>query len=307
MNLKQLRNFVAVAEYKSISEAALRLSMVQPALSRYITQLEKELNTSLFHRHGRGVSLTEAGKKLLIHSEAVLEHIEQARQEILELDQTPRDTTIIGVPPSVGSLLTVPLAIQFRKQFPEAHLKIEQAYSGVVIEWLASGQIDAAVLYKNPHTNNIKGDKLEDEELYLIAPKENRVIRGPEVEAAYLGDVPLVLPPNPHGLRLLLDQKSQQDNFQLNIVMEVSGLEATKALVREAGLYTVLPYAPVHRDVQAGELAVARIIKPEMSRTMLLTTSTRKPLSKTTRAVVKLIRELVPELYRSGQWKHGPL
>jgi len=306
MNLKQLRNFVAVAEYKSISEAALRLSMVQPAVSRYISQLEKELNTSLFHRHGRGVSLTEAGKKLLIHSKAVLEHINQAQQEILELDQTPRDTTIIGVPPSIGSLLTVPLAIHFQQRFPEAHLKIEQAYSGVVMEWLASGQVDAGVLYKNPQTSNIKGDRLEDEDLYLIAPKDSPVVRGPEVMAAYLSDVPLVLPPNPHGLRLLLDQKSQQGNFQLNIIMEVSGLEATKALVREAGLYTVLPYAPVHRDVQAGELAVARIIKPDMSRTMLLTTTTRNPLSKTTRAVVKLIRELVPELYRKGEWKRGP-
>jgi len=207
MNLKQLRNFVAVAEYKSISEAALRLSMVQPAVSRYISQLEKELNTSLFHRHGRGVSLTEAGKKLLIHSKAVLEHINQAQQEILELDQTPRDTTIIGVPPSIGSLLTVPLAIHFQQRFPEAHLKIEQAYSGVVMEWLASGQVDAGVLYKNPQTSNIKGDRLENEDLYLIAPKDSPVVRGPEVMAAYLSDVPLVLPPNPHGLRLLLDQK----------------------------------------------------------------------------------------------------
>ncbi|MDB5575958.1 MAG: ligR, partial [Bradyrhizobium sp.] len=73
MNLKQLEYFVHVAELGSFSKAAVVLDIAQPALSRQVRSLETELRQQLFLRNGRGVALTDAGKRLFDHSVAVLQ------------------------------------------------------------------------------------------------------------------------------------------------------------------------------------------------------------------------------------------
>ena len=82
MNLKQLEYFVQVAELGSFSKAALVLDIAQPALSRQVRSLETELRQQLFLRNGRGVALTDAGKRLFDHSVAVLQLVEQDRDAV---------------------------------------------------------------------------------------------------------------------------------------------------------------------------------------------------------------------------------
>lgn len=306
MNLKHLRYFVAVAEHQSISQAAVYLAIAQSALSRQISQLEQDLGVRLLHRHGRGVSLTMAGESFLQHSREILRHMQQAQQDLEALKTTPRDTVVIGFPPTVAQVLSVPLAIKFQQRFPQARLRIEEAYSGSVLEWLATGKVDVAVLYEGPHSKTIPGDKLINEQLYLIGPANSELKNMSEVRAGRLSELPLVLPNHPHGLRLAIEQKSRQSHFQLQVVMEISGLEITKSLVKTSNMYTVLPYAAVHREVSSGELTAAKIVKPVISRSLLLTSSTRKPLSQTTREAIKLVRELVADLDRKGHWLHEP-
>src|SRR6478736_9639842 len=72
LDLRPLYYFVQVAELGSFSRAAAALSMGQPIVSRFIRRLEDELQVQLFHRHGRGVQLTEAGDRLLEHGKAIL-------------------------------------------------------------------------------------------------------------------------------------------------------------------------------------------------------------------------------------------
>ena len=79
MNLKQLEYFVQVAEIGSFSKAAVVLDIAQPALSRHVRSLETDLKTYLFTRNGRGVTLTEPGKRLFDHSVAILRLVRQAR------------------------------------------------------------------------------------------------------------------------------------------------------------------------------------------------------------------------------------
>lgn len=307
MNIKQLSYFNTVAEHQSISHAAIQLGIAQSALSRHIGQLETSLGIRLLHRHGRGVSLTTAGEKLLRHSQAALKQLEQAQQEIQALKETPEDSTVIAFPPTVAQLLAVPLALKFQQQFSHSRLRIEEAYSGLVLEWLAAGKVDVAVVYRGPNSMSILGDELMEEQLYLVGPASCGLNQAANVNADQLGTLPLVLPNHPHGLRLLLEQKSRQGKFTLNVAMEINGLEATKALVQSTNMYTVLPYAAVHKEVVGGLLAASKIVKPGISRSLIIASSTRHPLSATSRAVVKMIRELVTDLSLAGHWLHAPL
>ena len=105
-DLRQLQLFTAVAEFGSLSRAAVALSVSQPVISRQIKALEEELGVELLYRNGRGIVLTEAGKLLENYASAILEQASRATTEIAALRSNPRGTIVIGMPPSVGNWLT---------------------------------------------------------------------------------------------------------------------------------------------------------------------------------------------------------
>src|SRR4051794_19601907 len=106
MDLKQLRYFVAIADYGSLTKAATHLRIAQPALSLQISNLEKELHSQLLNRSPRGVTLTESGRILYRHSRLILRQLEQARKEIQVGVVAASGLVAIGLPTTV----TAPLA-----------------------------------------------------------------------------------------------------------------------------------------------------------------------------------------------------
>src|SRR4249920_478894 len=124
MELKQIATFVQVAELGSFTRAATVLRVAQPALSRQVRSLEVELRQLLFDRNGRGVTLTEAGKRLLAHGRGILQQVERARQDLEDQRGAASGRLAIGLPPSVSRTLTGPLVESFRARLPKATLTI---------------------------------------------------------------------------------------------------------------------------------------------------------------------------------------
>ena len=88
MDLKQLEYFVHVAEFGSFTLSSRFLRVAQPALSRQVRALEVELRQTLFQRNGRGVTLTEPGKRLLEHARGILQQVERARHDLEQQRET---------------------------------------------------------------------------------------------------------------------------------------------------------------------------------------------------------------------------
>src|SRR5690242_8888512 len=103
MELKQLEYFVRVAELGGITKAAASLSTSQPSLSKHIRLLEVELHQNLFHRNGRGVSLTNEGEVLLSYAKGAIEQIERARQELTDVKESPSGKVSVGSTGSAGA------------------------------------------------------------------------------------------------------------------------------------------------------------------------------------------------------------
>ena len=122
MDLKQIEYFVHVAELGSFTRAATVLRVAQPALSRQVRSLEVELRQPLFDRNGRGVTLTEAGKRLLAHGRGILQQVERARQDLEDQRGAATGHVAVALPPSLSRALTGPLVELFRKRFPRATL-----------------------------------------------------------------------------------------------------------------------------------------------------------------------------------------
>jgi LysR family nitrogen assimilation transcriptional regulator len=120
LDLKQMRAFVHVADQRSFSRAASVLRTTQPSLSRHIRQLEEELGTKLFHRHGHGVVPTNAGAVLFERCKRILSDVEDLRGEMGR--QRPRPgitgTATLGVPAPMAWRFADPFLGRFGQQFP---------------------------------------------------------------------------------------------------------------------------------------------------------------------------------------------
>ncbi len=170
MDLKQLEYFRHVAELGSFTRAAAFLSVVQPALSRQVRQLEAELGQNLFERNGRGVVLTDAGSRLLEHARGILTQIGRARQELEDQRNGDSGHVALGLPPSLGSSVTVPLVKAFEKLLPNARLATVEGLSAYILEWLSLGRVDCALVYNATASATVDVQPLLEDQLFLIAP-----------------------------------------------------------------------------------------------------------------------------------------
>lgn len=303
LDLKQLSYFVHVAEMGSFSKAAAALSVAQPALSRQVRNLEEQLGTALFFRNGRGVSLTDSGDIFFRRIKVILDDLDRARQEIRELSGMPSGTVVLGTPPTVSQVLITPLIKRLHDRYPQISLQVHEAFSGFVNEWLASGRLDVAVLYNAPRTRHLQTERLLRETLFLVTSPDRPEAGDSGIEFSSLTDTPLILPSRPHGLRLLIDERAGNTGAILNVAFEIDALPAIKELVEDGVGATILPFASVHREVRRGRLVAREIQRPALTRTLVLTTSSQRPLTLAARIVVDELKSVVGELVASGAWR----
>ncbi len=303
MELKQLRSFVHIAELGSFSRAAIFLSVGQPALSRQIRNLEADLGTKLFYRNGRGVELTTAGRHLIDHAKAIIDQTQRARNELMALTEETVGATVLGVPPTVGQFLTAPLVRIFRGRYPGVALRVVEVYSAHVHEWLSSARIDVGLAYDAPRANrNLVTEHLWDENLCLVGPGDDIGGVGPDFPFLRLGELPLMLPGRPHGLRLLVDTAAAQHDLVLKVDLEVDSLTTTKELVQSGTGYTILPLAAVYKEVELGRMSARRLSGPPLKRTVVLASVAQRARSMAVEALVTVIRSVVRELAAQGKW-----
>ena len=169
MESRELRNFARVARCGSFSRAADELGIAQPALSRQILKLERELGVSLFVRHGRGVHLTTAGSLLLDRADAITHLIYRTSEEVTQ-NHTRGGSVVLGVPPAAGLLIVPPLVERLRAESPQLTLHLREGVSTLLQEWLLDRRIDIAVLHNPPPLEVLEINPMLRERMVVIGP-----------------------------------------------------------------------------------------------------------------------------------------
>jgi LysR family pca operon transcriptional activator len=138
-----LHHFLAMAQEKSMTRAALALNTVQPALSRSLRELEQELGASLFHRTPQGLILTEAGEELLAHTKGPLNQIDAGIASVR--GERERASVRISVAPAASRMLCVDAISAFSEQFPAVQIAVEARHYSECVPQIRDGTIDFAV------------------------------------------------------------------------------------------------------------------------------------------------------------------
>ncbi len=302
MDVTQLRTLLHVAELGSISRAAERLGIAQPALSRQIHLMEAELNAPLFTRHGRGMALTELGRKVLGPAGDILASLDDIRQLAADGSKSFLGRVRVGVTPTVAEIATLPLVRAVREAHPRLSLCFTTGFSGHLVEWLKRDQLDCCVAYETPATSLVRTRAILDETLLLVASTARSLDLARPVAFASLAEEELVLPSPAHGLRTILDTCASRAGITLTPSLEVDSLAAMIDLVHEGFGLTILPLAPIHKRLCDGELTAAPLVDPVPARRVLIAYPADRPIMPAARFAGDAFVQVAENLVEKGIW-----
>lgn len=298
MDLKQLEYFRQVAELGSFSRASTFLDVAQPALSRQVRALEVELHVTLFERNGRGVIMTDSGKRLLEHCRDILQLVEQAKRHVSEQRDVAEGTLVLGLPAVLSRTMTVPLVEAFHQHFPHSILRTIEGLSVYIPEWLTIGRLDCAVIYNATPMPNIELAPLAQESLYLISqgPKQpTGSAVGPAISLREAAELPLIVPGRPHTLGLFLEAAMHSVGRKLNVIHEVESIPAIVDLVRHGHGYAILPLNALDTSQRRWneDLFVCPIVEPPLICDLWMATSAHRPDSPLIKKALEVVRTVL--------------
>jgi len=176
VELRHVRYFIAVAEYRNFSKAAEQLHIAQPPLSRQIRQLEEDLGVALFARNKRRVELTKAGhafwgeaRKLILqagHAVEAARHAQKGESGIVR----------IGIASGLGGIVNKAVS-EHRRRLPAMEIECRDVFSTHQNELLHRGEIDVGFLRPPVDPVNLDCELLFEEEFVVVLPKNHRLAR----------------------------------------------------------------------------------------------------------------------------------
>ncbi|MEU0224108.1 LysR family transcriptional regulator [Streptomyces sp. NPDC006284] len=249
VHVRELRYFVAVAEELHFTRAAERLYVSQPALSKQVRALERQLGAELFRREPRGVTLTEAGTALLPHARRVLAGWAEGSAAVEAARAARRGTLVVGMStsPGRGGLLPA-IRSRFTAAHPDAHVRLRQMSWEDPTAGLADGTADVAYVWLPlPDADRYAWTVIAEEPRLVALPDTHPLTARPEVDFADLTGEPfLALPPEAGVLRdfwLALDERRALGGDAARpprVGAEIAGTEETyEALVAGLGVCLV--------------------------------------------------------------------
>ncbi len=272
MELYQLETFRAVAREQSFTRAGEFLGLTQPAVTRQIAALERELGVDLIERRGRTFGLTAAGRLVEEQAAQVLAAAEQLKSRLLELANPRSGEVSVSCVTTVG-LHTLPSLIEeFGSRYPEVRVRVWSGRMDGVIERLLTGRADIG-LVSAPVTNPklLTVPMFDDPIIAVATPSFAERLPDP-LPAEALNEIDLMLFESPSRFRALVDAALQNAGVIPRIAMELDSHEAVRRAVMLGRGLALVPQQAVPEDLESGRLVRIEIegLPPIVRRTCLV-------------------------------------
>lgn len=242
MNLRDFHYALAVAETLSFKLAAELCHVSQPTLSMQIKKLEDYLGVELFERTNKSVRVTAAGQRIL----ALARRIVQDEKHMRELAQSLRDPGAgelrLGAFPTLASYVFPSYVPVLRKIFPKLHLFLVEEKTGVLLERLNEGRIDAALLAL-PVEGNVRAEHLFDDPFFFAVGADHPLAKRKSVRVSDLADQKLLLLEEGHCLREQVLALCAAHGGREEASFRATSLETLRLMVQEphSGFATLMP------------------------------------------------------------------
>jgi DNA-binding transcriptional LysR family regulator len=264
MTLEQLRIFLAVAERQHMTRAAEVLNLTQPAVSAAIAALESRHGLPLFHRIGRNIELTEAGKLLRGEAQAILRRVQDAESSLADLRGLRRGRLRLAASQTVGNYWLPPLMARFRRAFANIDLDLTIGNTEQVAAAVKDGAAELGIV-EAPVTGDVFDETLlPGDRLLLVAAATDAGLRlsrqlSPlsSVDEALLGSADWVWRESGSGTRQLMEAMLKTlglDPANLPRSLELPSNEAVRLAVEAGAGFTIISDLAVAASIQEGRI-----------------------------------------------------
>ncbi len=254
MEFDQLRGFLETAREKSFTRAAEKLFRTQPAVSLQIKALENEFGQKLFERHGKRVSLTEAGRLLYNQAEQIFSIVDVIRNDMSGLSELRSGRLSIGTSDTNCAYVLPPVVEIFRSTYPGVEIQLTDRMSPEVARLVVGGAVDFGIA-----TLPLSDSRLDSELLFkrrdvVIACPDHPLASRRRLTLSHLSDDPLLALEEGSTSRSLMDRVFLEAGMHPRIAMELGSIEVIKKYVEIDLGIAIVPEAAVQMELKAGSL-----------------------------------------------------
>ncbi|MEP6619688.1 MAG: LysR substrate-binding domain-containing protein [bacterium] len=254
LNLHHLRIFVTVADSGGFSRAAAVLRLSQPAVSKSVQEMERQVGLPLIERDGRASRLTAAGEILATRARELFSVEASAEEELRSLRGLESGTLRVGASTTIATYVLPPILARFRDAHPGVVLRVVSANTRAIARLVLERRLDIA-LVEGPVTHErLSVTDWMDDELVLIAPPNHPLALRRRVRVEDLAGVKLIVRESGSGTREVGERALADQGIRLPVALQLGSTEAIKQ-----GVAAGLGLAIVSRTAAADQLALGRI------------------------------------------------
>lgn len=295
MNLHHLTIFEAVAQDKSISRAAERLLISQPAVSKQLRLLERSLGTPLVDRLPKGVRLTAAGELLTSYARQISALSKEAQQRVAELQGLRRGKLVIGSSTTPGIYFLPELLARFRQRYPQIDLDLEVANTHIIQQYLTEYRVDVAITEGFVHWPELAARVFMMDELVAIVPPGHALTKLPSVSLRQFCAEPMLLREQGSGTREVIEEALAKRKVAIRSLMTLGSTEAIKRSVAAGVGVAFVSRMTIQHELQDKRLVNLKLGGFRLPRALHVVQVHNRNLSAAGCAFLDLLKEIVPE------------
>ena len=291
MDLNQLETFLAVAEERSFSRAAVRLHRTQPAVSQVIRKLEESVGETLFDRAARDGSLTSAGVLLRDYAQRLLALRREATSALDELKSLERGHLQLAAN-EYTCMYLLPAIDAFRREFPHIGVTVQRMLASRIPEELSLRTFELGVISFRPDPAQIRTIAVYGDSLAFIVSPRHPLAAARRVSIKDLGGENFIAHNVASPLRRKVIEAFQRYRTPLNMGIELPTIEAIKRFVAMGNGVALVPHLTVARELETGDLVCVPVDELDVRRVLRLAHRRQATLSYAAKAFLSTLKIL---------------
>lgn len=226
----RLKVFRAVAERLSFTRAADELFVTQPAVTKHINELEKQLGVPLFVRRRNAVALTPQGELLLGYVRRLLALYAELNDAFAGDGETFGGELAVGASTTISQYVLPAILSRFKKRYPEVRLTLCNGNTELIERMVADEKLDFGVIEGNAGNPQLHYETFMEDELVLVTASSNRSLRQEEIAAADLKKLPLVIRETGSGTLDVVERALASRGISLRMLPVEMQLDSTESI-----------------------------------------------------------------------------
>jgi len=296
VELDHVEAFVAIVRRGGFTRAAGVLHLSQPAVSRRLELLEREVGRPLFDRTRGGARLTEAGRAFLPHAEALLASARDGVEAVRALERTDAGTVTLALVGTLASTTLTARLQRFRRRHPGVRLALRTALSREVSALVRRGEATLGLRYFPDPDPELVSLPLHREPLLTVCSPAHRLARARRPRARLLDGQTWVAFParqgsSGEGYAQMLTERLTALGLSIAEIIPIDSLTAQKRLVEAGFGLGLMPESSVQEELRLGTLRALRLSAMRLGVPVVLVHRRRAFLSGAARAVIALLRD----------------